>query len=188
MLSSKCLSAQGCHDASFDKKWRILPCDEGRGLHLEFMQTEDVYSAAQVLMEPDAALLMFKEADLYLSACVLCPSLAHSYLWYSCGCEAVWEAHPCLVSFPAPLVSARSWGWIITWVSSMNSVNPFLEWQAGEAGVGLFASVYNMPHRSCFDEVVWWFFFFGSKVIYLFFLHWRITPLLFCWGWGQTQD
>lgn len=32
------------------------------------------------------------------------------------------------------------------------------------------------------------FFFFGSKVIYLFFLHWRITPLLFCWGWGQTQD
>lgn len=100
MLSSKCLSAQGCHDASFDKKWRILRCDEGRGLHLEFMQTEDVYSAAQVLMEPDASLLMFKEADLYLLralsfACTQLP-LVQLWMWSSLG------GSPLSGQFPSP--------------------------------------------------------------------------------------
>lgn len=30
-------------------------------------------------------------------------------------------------------------------------------------------------------------FFLVAKLVF-FFLHWRITPLLFSWGWGQTQD
>lgn len=42
--------------------------------------------------------------------------------------------------------------------------------------MGLFASVYNMPHRSCFDEVVWWFFFFLVAKLFIYFFYTEESP------------
>lgn len=161
----QCVFTQG-YKANFDKRWRILHFDEGKEMHVEFLQTEGLCSIVQINGTYWAIASVQRLICISLSLCALpfAPTAFHLYLWCLNSWHHCWIEVLLLGLSVASEVLPNFWQQLLLWeglcflcsTDKGDGSYPFL-WPLGITCVLTRAAI------SYFSllRLLWWNPFFG---------------------------